>query len=311
MVTRNERNAIIQHGTMTLVRRSALDEVGGWSEWCITEDAELGLRIFEKGYDATYLPHSFGQGLIPDTFMDFKKQRFRWAYGAVIILRRHMMKLIGLEPTRLTAGQRYHFWAGWLPWFADGINLIFNFLAIGWSLGMMYFPEYINPPHILFAILPLSLFCFKSLKMFFLYHRRVEASIRQSIAAGLAGLALSHTIARAMLTGFLTSKIGFFRTPKKAKANALLRAIGDAREELLFALALGLAATVILMRKDGGMLDVRIWATVLIVQCVPYTAAVLVSMVSGMPRLSSKLIGEMHPLQYTKLYPGPLPADKK
>ena len=46
MVTRNERNAIIQHGTMTMVRRSVLDEVEGWSEWCITEDAELGLRIF-------------------------------------------------------------------------------------------------------------------------------------------------------------------------------------------------------------------------------------------------------------------------
>ncbi len=301
MVTRNERNAIIQHGTMTLVRRSTLDEVGGWSEWCITEDAELGLRIFEKGYDATYLPHSFGQGLIPDTFMDFKKQRFRWAYGAVIILRHHMMKLIGLEPSRLTAGQRYHFWAGWLPWFADGINLFFNFLAIGWSLGMLFFPEHINPPHILFAILPISLFCFKSLKMFFLYHRRVEASIRQSIAAGLAGLALSHTIALAMLTGFFTSKIGFFRTPKNAKANALLRALGDAREELLFALALGgMAATILLLREDGGMLDIRIWATVLIIQCVPYTAAVIVSLISGMPQLSSRLIGVMGPLQFDR-----------
>ena len=41
---RNERNALIQHGTMTLVRRLALEEVGGWSEWCICEDTELGLR---------------------------------------------------------------------------------------------------------------------------------------------------------------------------------------------------------------------------------------------------------------------------
>ncbi len=55
MVTRNERNAIIQHGTMTMVRRQVLDEVGGWAEWCITEDAELGLRIFERGYEAIYI----------------------------------------------------------------------------------------------------------------------------------------------------------------------------------------------------------------------------------------------------------------
>ncbi|MCK7502103.1 MAG: glycosyltransferase [Comamonadaceae bacterium] len=54
MVTRNERNAIIQHGTMTLVRRALLERIG-WAEWCITEDAELGLRIFAEGYDATYI----------------------------------------------------------------------------------------------------------------------------------------------------------------------------------------------------------------------------------------------------------------
>ena len=56
MITRNERNAIIQHGTMTLVRRYVLSAVGGWAEWCITEDAELGLRVFEAGYEALYIP---------------------------------------------------------------------------------------------------------------------------------------------------------------------------------------------------------------------------------------------------------------
>ena len=55
MITRNERNAIIQHGTMTMVRKQVLEEVGGWAEWCITEDAELGLRIFEQGYEAHYM----------------------------------------------------------------------------------------------------------------------------------------------------------------------------------------------------------------------------------------------------------------
>jgi exo-beta-1,3-glucanase (GH17 family)/energy-coupling factor transporter transmembrane protein EcfT len=77
MITRNERNAIIQHGTMTMIRRSVLEEIGGWAQWCITEDAELGLRVFEHGYEAVYIPKSYGQGLMPDTFIDFKKQRFR------------------------------------------------------------------------------------------------------------------------------------------------------------------------------------------------------------------------------------------
>src|SRR5690606_37966956 len=83
MITRNARNAIIQHGTMTMVRRTTLDALGGWATDSITEDAELGLRIFEAGLEAHYVPVSYGRGLMPDTFIDFKKQRFRWAYGAI------------------------------------------------------------------------------------------------------------------------------------------------------------------------------------------------------------------------------------
>ncbi len=293
MVTRNERNAIIQHGTMTLVRRRVLEEVEGWAEWCITEDAELGLRIFERGYDAVYAPRSYGKGLMPDTFLDYKKQHFRWAYGAVMIMRRHLLELLGLKRTQLTLGQRYHFIAGWLPWFADGFNLAFNLGALGWSLGLIWFPEQIAPPHIMFAVLPFSLFFFKILKMFFLYRQRVAATLRQSIAAGLAGLALSHTIARAILTGFITRRIGFFRTPKRAPANAFFRALLDAREELLFMAALFLAAYGIVLRPDGEMLDIRVWTLLLCMQGIPYLAAVLLSLISGLPKLPAWLVGPM------------------
>ena len=298
MVTRNERNAIIQHGTMTMVRRDVLEEVEGWAEWCITEDAELGLRIFERGYAATYIPHSYGKGLMPDTFLDFKKQRFRWAYGAVLIMREHLAQLLGLEKTSLTKGQRYHFLAGWLPWLADGFNLAFNLGAIGWSAAMVLYPEYFAPPHVIFAVLPLTLFLFKVSKMFFLYRLRVQAGLRQSLAAGLAGLALSHVIARAMLTGFVTRKIGFFRTPKHADVHGLWRALLDAREELLFLVAMLLAAVAVTLRDDGDMLDIRVWMAMLLVQAVPYAAAVLVSLISAAPRLPSNLVGGMERLRH-------------
>ena len=78
---RNERNAIIQHGTMTLVRAQALKNHGNWSEWCICEDAELGLRLMNAGYSTVYVDEVMGRGLTPDTFYAFKKQRRRWAPG--------------------------------------------------------------------------------------------------------------------------------------------------------------------------------------------------------------------------------------
>src|SRR5260370_27531456 len=117
MVHRNGRNAIIQHGTMSLVRRSVLESLGGWAQWCICEDAELGLRMMEAGYESAYVNHSYGQGLMPDTYTAYQKQRFRWAYGAVQILKRHWRELAGIAPSRLTGAQRYHFTPGWAPWF--------------------------------------------------------------------------------------------------------------------------------------------------------------------------------------------------
>src|SRR5216683_2235619 len=38
---RNEHDGAIFAGTMGLIRRVALEQLGGWDEWCITEDAEL------------------------------------------------------------------------------------------------------------------------------------------------------------------------------------------------------------------------------------------------------------------------------
>jgi exo-beta-1,3-glucanase (GH17 family)/cellulose synthase/poly-beta-1,6-N-acetylglucosamine synthase-like glycosyltransferase len=293
MVTRNERNAIIQHGTMTMIRRQTLDAVNGWAEWCITEDAELGLRLFEAGHQALYLPHTYGRGLMPDTFADFRKQRYRWAYGAVRILLHHRRELLGLRPSALTAGQRYHFIAGWLPWFADGFNLLFNFAALGWSVAMVMFPSQITPPYLTVALVPLVLFAFKMSKSFFLYRRRVTATLRQSLAAGLAGLALSHTISRAMFGGLVTGKLGFFRTPKMAQAPAVIRALADAREEGLLAFAFLLAAGLVLLREDAYMLDVRIWSAVLVVQSIPYLASVLVSLASAWQQLPADMVGAM------------------
>ena len=121
------------------------------------------------------------------------------------------------------------------------------------------------------------------LKMLVLYRWRVRASLLQSLAAGIAGLALSHTIARAMIAGFVTSKIGFFRTPKCAKTNRLFAALKAAREEGLFMLVLLLGSIAILYRTDGDMLDTRVWSLVLMVQAVAYGAAVLMAIISAMP----------------------------
>jgi len=279
MITRNERNAIIQHGTMTMIRKSVLEEVGGWGEWCITEDAELGLRIFEAGYDAVYIPKSYGKGLTPDTFLDYKKQRYRWAYGAMQVMKHHIKELLGTRKTKLTRGQRYHFFAGWLPWIADGVNLLFSAIAIGWSIAMILNPDDIAPPLIMFSMLPLTLFVFKLSKLVYLYRGiKVVGSSLQILSASLAGLALSHAVAKAMVMGLITKEMPFYRTPKKVKIKHK-QAFLAVREELLLMAAFWLAGFVLLQREDVYTLDLRLWVAVLFIQSIPYTAAVYLAWV--------------------------------
>ncbi len=297
MITRNERNAIIQHGTMTLVRKSALQDVNGWADWCITEDAELGLRIFEQGLEANYIPRSYGRGLMPDTFLDFKKQRFRWAFGSVQILRHHARQLFSRRRSALTAGQRYHFLAGWLPWMADGVNLLFNLAALSWSLAMLLFPQQVSPPLLMFSLLPLAMFVFKLGKLIYLYHTRIGANTVQTVAAALAGLSLTHTIGRAILTGFLIRSKPFFRTPKRADQHALLKALGAAREEALLLIALCLASFTITLTFGTETLDLLVWAIMLLIQAIPYAATLFIAIISALPGLPASWIGETGTMQ--------------
>ena len=291
MITRNERNAIIQHGTMTLVRRAVLQQLGGWSEWCITEDAELGLRVFAAGADADYVPQTYGQGLMPDTFLDFKKQRHRWAYGAVQILKRNLPALLFGWRTQLTFGQRYHFLAGWLPWLADGLNVLFTLGAMFWSTAMILYPHDLEAPVMAFSALPLALFLFKITKLAHLYMTRVGANVMQTLGAGIAGLSLSHTIGLAVLRGIATSGEPFFRTPKCGDAGNLWKALYAARDEVLLMSGLLTAAYWLDGNFPFESPDKSLWVAVLLIQSLPYAATVLMALVSVLP-LPGWLIGK-------------------
>ncbi|MDX2028063.1 MAG: glycosyltransferase [Alphaproteobacteria bacterium] len=280
MVQRNERNAIIQHGTMTLIRKSAMQRMGGWAEWCICEDAELGLRLFEHGYEAVYMNHSLGRGLMPDNFSAYKTQRFRWAYGAVQILKRHWRALS--EGENLTRGQRYHFISGWLPWFADAAHIVFALAAIVWSVLLML--KWVEFPPAVFLVPTLSVFLFKVVSGLWLYHARIKCGWMDRIAAAVAGMALSHSVARAVWQGMFTSGKPFFRTPKCADQPAVFQAFLMAREEIGLLLALMIAATAVLIKFDVQNQNAVLWAGMLGVQTLPYWAALCVAVVNAWPK---------------------------
>ena len=81
MPTANDTGATLLTGTMSVIRRSVLEEVGGWSSASVTEDAELGARLAIAGHCGCFVPEVLGRGLLPATLEAMQSQRRRWVHG--------------------------------------------------------------------------------------------------------------------------------------------------------------------------------------------------------------------------------------
>jgi cellulose synthase/poly-beta-1,6-N-acetylglucosamine synthase-like glycosyltransferase len=317
---RNERNAIIQHGTMTLVRAQALKNHGAWSEWCICEDAELGLRLMDAGYSTVYVDEVMGRGLTPDTFFAFKKQRRRWAQGAMQILKAHTRTLFGRS--NVDAGQRYHFVAGWFSWMGDALHLLFAFGAMAWTIGIVAAPQYFSLPIRLFMIPLMVFFVCKALMGPLLYMRRVRCSLPDVLGSALAGMALSHGIAQGVFAGLwhktavfeITEKGASDAAPAGVSSGAAADAPRDAaahpapakggranagppwagvREEGLLLIGLLSCVGAMYLTRLPNHLESAMWMTILVLQAVPYLAAITCAGLSALPefRTLARLLG--------------------
>lgn len=280
MVQRNEFNAIIQHGTMTMIRRSALEKVGNWGEWCICEDSELGLRLYREGYDSVYVKDSFGKGVTPDNLGSYMTQRFRWVYGAMQIMKGHLRAFLPGGKSGLTAAQRYYFVAGWIPWFSDALALLFTLGSLALSATVLLEPSSGELPVAAFVLPTIGLFGFKILRSFWLYQARVKCTLGQTLAAMIAGLALTHTVAKGVWTGLFTSGRPFIRTPKCEQTSPILAGLLRIRQELvLFVLLTGSAWAIGSMEQFNNTTG-KLWVAVLLVQSIPYAATILTLMVN-------------------------------
>ena len=144
---------------------------------------------------------------------------------------------------------------------------------------------------LLFSLLPVALFFFKTAKLIFIYKSRIGASTLQTLFGGLAGLSLAHTISRAVLQGIFTRGLPFIRTPKHAGQTGLRSVIASAREEILFLIALWSAVYAIVLIQGADSADTLFWIAVLLIQSITYLAAVLVAVVAAIPGWSARLIG--------------------
>jgi exo-beta-1,3-glucanase (GH17 family)/cellulose synthase/poly-beta-1,6-N-acetylglucosamine synthase-like glycosyltransferase len=269
MVQRNEFNAIIVHGTMCLIRRAAIEGAGGWSSDTIVEDADLGLTLLEQGWISHYTKRRYGYGLLPDTFEAYKRQRHRWAFGGLQILRKHWRRLLP-GVAGLSREQKREYGLGWLNWLgAESIGVAVALLNILW-VPFVAFVDIAVPDRIL--TLPILAAFFVSIGHFVaLYRLRVRATAGQMVGAVCAAMSVQWTVARAVSIGLVKERLPFLRT---AKGGVGCKGPDfPAFWEAVIAGLLLAGAITLVVTNVKQVREINIFAAVLVVQSLPFLAA--------------------------------------
>jgi hypothetical protein len=265
---------------MGLIRRKALEQVGGWDEWCITEDAELSLRLLADGWSGVHVDRSFGVGVMPLTFEALKGQRFRWCFGGIQILRRHwrlMMPGARHRDNQMSIGQRWAYLSGALQWYGDLLALLFFvFLLVGaanvGSGGGLLFRKLTG---FLLAAIPL-LFILGLVRAVALLRRGTGASWRDALGAFMIWQSTSLVVARASVQALFAKEAEFLRTPKTAEDTHWWTAIrGNLGETALVVMGVaGIVGALTRASGRGGWLT----AALLVWPTMAYAAAPLNSL---------------------------------
>ncbi len=268
--SRNERDGAIFAGTMGLIRRSALEAVGGWDEWCITEDAELSLRLLRAGYSGLHIDRSFGRGVMPLTFEALKGQRFRWCFGGIQILRRNWRFLLPGRKTadnQMTLGQRWAYFSGALQWYGDLLGFIFFLFLLAGAVniasgGGLLFRKLSG---FLVAMIPL-LVVIGIVRAVSLLRRTTDASWRDALGAFLIWQSTALVTARASVQALYAKEAEFLRTPKTSEDARWWDAIRGNRGETLLAVVgvVGIALSLTAPHGYAGPLTAAllVWPTI-------------------------------------------------
>ena len=254
--SRNERDGAIFAGTMGLIRRVALEQLGGWDEWCITEDAELSLRLLRAGFSGLHVDQTWGHGIMPLTFEALKGQRYRWCFGGIQILRMHWRSLIPGRQSRenhMTTAQRWAYLAGGVQWYGDVLGLAFLvFLLAGAANEALGGGALFRKLTVFLVATVPVLVGLGLIRAVALLRRGTGASWRDALGAFFIWQSTSLVVARASVLGLFARKAAFLRTPKTSEQARWWEALRANWAESLLAV-LGLAGIVAALSRPAQL----------------------------------------------------------
>lgn len=191
-------------GSAAVIRRRAVEDIGGFSTESITEDASTSIKLHQAGWNSAYIGIPMVAGLQPETFAGFTVQRLRWAMGMMqILLKQNPLFIRGLA-----LGQRIAYLSVTLFWafpFARTVFYVSPLLAIFFNLtvypvGLDNFWMY-TAPYLLAVILSFH-------KMFGKVRRFLISEVYETLQGFYALPALVSTILRPNAPSFKVTPKG-------------------------------------------------------------------------------------------------------
>jgi cellulose synthase (UDP-forming) len=184
-------NAAFFCGSCAVLRRSALDAIGGFATETVTEDIHTSIKLHKQGYRSVYQPESLAFGLAPHSIDTYLQQRIRWGMGAMQVLRRERI----LSSPGLTLAQRLNYLASMLVYFEGWQKFVFFVTA---------------PAVLFFGILPISAPMSEFLTYFLAYYA-LSSLMYTELARGYGALFLSEQYGMVRFFAFMLSTVGLSR----------------------------------------------------------------------------------------------------
>ena len=204
-------NATFFCGSCALIRRSALDEVGGIATETVTEDAHTSLRMQKLGYNTAYINIPQAAGLATETLSAHVGQRIRWARGMIQILRTDNPLFGG----KMKFTQRLCYFNAMAHFLYAVPRLVF----LGAPLAYLLLGRTIIPGYWV-AIL---VYAFPHLILSSMTNSRVQGSHRHSFWNEIYESVLAPYILAPTLLAFINPKLGKFNVTDKGNTLAQTR----------------------------------------------------------------------------------------
>lgn len=243
----NHLDCVPSTGTVSIYHLPVLRHIGGFRGEALTEDADVGLRIYAAGFHGVYVDQPIGDGLMPYDLEAYRSQKWRWAFGNAQSLKT-LVTLFGKIPfiswtgflSHLTAWHHFHF----LP-FAALAAFPFILLPI--------IP--ITPYHrevLLFAALSIFITMAGKLLLFMITLRRQGGTFIQAFQAFIVHMGMTLVYSEALLAYLFQMKSVFVRTNKfiLVKMPSLLK---NSYGELALGLWYSVGAVVAIMYGELSM----------------------------------------------------------